>query len=154
MVRDYQQAEDLTHETFLKAYLHMDSFEKKSSVKTWLFSIARNITIDFLRKNKRITVLNNQQFTEADKRPLPEEMVVFKENSLELYNALGKLKESHREILILRKIKGMSIEETARILNCSETKVKSLLFRALPALEKILKKEGYIYEERVQRNPS
>ena len=46
IVRDYQQAEDLTQETFIKAYKHQHQFEQKSSVKTWLFSIAHNVTKD------------------------------------------------------------------------------------------------------------
>ncbi|MDQ0225762.1 RNA polymerase sigma factor [Metabacillus niabensis] len=51
MVRDYQQAEDLTQETFIKAFRNQHQFERKSSVKTWLYSIAHNVTKDYFRKN-------------------------------------------------------------------------------------------------------
>jgi RNA polymerase sigma-70 factor, ECF subfamily len=57
MVRDYQQAEDLTQETFIKAYRHQQKFEQKSSVKTWLFSIAQNVTKDYFRKNTRYNII-------------------------------------------------------------------------------------------------
>ncbi|MED3982267.1 RNA polymerase sigma factor [Priestia megaterium] len=56
LVKDYQQAEDLTHETFVKAYLSYDSFQKNSSQKTWLFRIAHNVTMDYFRKQKPLSL--------------------------------------------------------------------------------------------------
>lgn len=82
-----------------------------------------------------------------DPQPLPEEMVEIKESSQELYSALAKLKDSYREVIILRKIKEFSIEETSIILGWSESKVKSTLFRAIQALEKKLLKEGFLSEK-------
>lgn len=69
-------------------------------------------------------------------------MLQIREQSLEIYKALSTLKSTYREIIILRKLKEFSIEETAGILGWSEAKVKSTLFRAMRALEKELKKEG------------
>ncbi|MCM3575897.1 RNA polymerase sigma factor [Mesobacillus subterraneus] len=151
MVRDYQQAEDLTHDTFVNAYLYYDSFNHQSNEKTWLFSIAHNLTVDFLRKRKPSMFLKEILFMKKDTNPLPEEMIQLKEESLELYNALGKLKDTYRKVLILRKIKGFSIEDTADILSWSESKVKSTLFRAIPALKKQLIKEGFMDEETMRR---
>ncbi|WML42052.1 RNA polymerase sigma factor [Neobacillus sp. OS1-2] len=149
MVRDYQQAEDLTHDTFVKAYLYYDSFKHHSSEKTWLFSIAHNLTVDFLRKRKPSLFLKEIFLLQNDNTPLPEEMLQIKEESYELYKALGELKDTYRKVIILRKIKGFSIEDTAKILNWSESKVKSMLFRAIPALKRQLIKEGYWDEETV-----
>ncbi|WP_449623039.1 RNA polymerase sigma factor [Robertmurraya sp. Marseille-Q9965] len=143
MVRDYQTAEDLTHDTFVKAYVYYDSFKHHSSEKTWLFSIAHNLTVDFLRKRKPNMYLKELLIIAKDKEPLPEEIIRIKEDSLELYHALGELKDTYRKVIILRKIKGFSIEDTAKILAWSESKVKSMLFRAMPALKKQLVKEGF-----------
>lgn len=151
MVKDYQQAEDLTHDTFLKAYLYYDSFKHHSSEKTWLFSIAHNLTVDFLRKRKPSTILKEMFYLQKDNLPLPEEIVRLKEESYELYKALGALKDTYRKVIILRKIKGFSIEDTAKILSWSEGKVKSTFFRAIPALKKQLLKGGYISEETIRR---
>lgn len=151
IVKDYQQAEDLTHDTFIKAYLYYDSFKSYSSEKTWLFSIAHNLTVDFLRKRKPALILKEMFHLQKDSVPLPEEIVRIKEESYELYKALGELKDTYRKVIILRKIKGFSIEDTAMILSWSESKVKSTLFRALPALKKQLLKEGYSSEEAIQR---
>lgn len=57
IVRDYQSAEDLTQETFIKAYKNQQKFEQKSTVKTWLFSIAFNVTKDYFRKNIRYNII-------------------------------------------------------------------------------------------------
>lgn len=146
MVKDYQQAEDLTHDTFVKAYLYYDSFKHYSSEKTWLFSIAHNITVDFLRKRKPIMTFKEVLFLQKDNNLLPEEIIQIKEESYELYKALEKIKDTYRKVIILRKIKGFSIEDTANILGWSESKVKSTLFRAIPILKGQLKKEGYLDE--------
>ncbi len=149
IVKDYQQAEDLTHDTFVRAYLNYDSFKRQSSEKTWLFSIAHNVTVDFLRKNRPWYFLTEFFLFRKDNNPLPEEMIQIKEESFEFYKALGELKDTYRKVIVLRKIKGFSIEDTAEILNWSESKVKSMLFRAIPALKKQLLKEGYWVEKKV-----
>lgn len=151
MIKDYQQAEDLTHDTFVKAYLYYDSFKHYSSEKTWLFSIAHNITVDFLRKRKPAMLFKEIFLIQKDHVPLPEEICQLKEESSELYKAIGELKDTYRKVIILRKIKGFSIEDTAKILSWSESKVKSTLFRAIPALKKQLLKEGYSSEEAIRR---
>ncbi|MDH2363431.1 RNA polymerase sigma factor [Priestia megaterium] len=149
LVKDYQQAEDLTHETFVKAYLSYDSFQQNSSGKTWLFRIAHNLTIDYFRKQKPISLLKDFILSKKDNARLPEETMELKETSLELYQALGKLKDSHRKVILLRKVQGFSVKDTASILNWSESKVKSTQFRAIPALRKQLVKDGYVYEETI-----
>ncbi|WP_142303548.1 RNA polymerase sigma factor [Evansella halocellulosilytica] len=140
MTRDYQQSEDLTHDTYVKAYKNLASFKGKSSVKSWLFSIAHNVTIDYLRKRKAVRLVKDTMwFTQKYDKPLPEEIVQLNEDFKELHKALNELKASHRAVIIMRKIKGFSIKETCEILGWSESKVKSTLHRAMPALEKKLK---------------
>ncbi|KEZ51586.1 RNA polymerase sigma factor [Metabacillus indicus] len=148
MTKDYQQAEDLTHETFIKAFRQHHSFRQESSPKTWLFRIAHNVTVDYARKQKPVRLVMELFRQKKDTSLLPEHFVEMKENSRELYQALEMLKDSHREVIILRKIKGFSISETCAILGWSETKVKSTLSRAILALEKTLTKEGYQDEQR------
>ncbi|WP_308417928.1 RNA polymerase sigma factor [Halalkalibacter okhensis] len=80
---------------------------------------------------------------------MPDEVVQIKESSRELFDALSELKKTYRDVIILRKIKEFSTKETAMILNCSESKVKSTLNRAIPALEKQLLKEGYLHENSI-----
>jgi RNA polymerase sigma-70 factor, ECF subfamily len=149
IVRDYQLAEDLTHDTFVKAYLNYESFKHHSSEKTWLLSIAHNLTVDYLRKRKPSILFKEWFLMQKDDKPLPEEVFQLKEESYELYKALGKIKDTYKKVIILRKIKGFSIEDTAKILGWSESKVKSTLFRAIPVLKKQLNKEGYLNESAI-----
>ncbi len=147
MTRDYQQAEDLTHETFIKAYNNYETFQRHSETKTWLFRIAHNVTIDFLRKRKPLRIIESFLQNKKDSNPLPEDMLQLKEEARELYKALGQLNPSNREVIVLRKIKGFTIKETSEILGWSENKVKVTLHRAIPILKNQLAKEGYLYEE-------
>src|SRR5690606_1916007 len=93
MVRDYQLAEDLTQDTLLNAYKKYHSFEERAKPKTWLFSIARNITIDYMRKRKPISVFKDIFGTKEDTNPLPADIVEVRETSKELYRALGNIKQ-------------------------------------------------------------
>lgn len=132
MVRDYQLAEDLTQDTFLNAYKKYHSFEERAKPKTWLFSIARNITIDYMRKRKPISVFKDIFGTKEDTNPLPADIVEVRETSKELYRALGNIKQPYREVIVLRKLKGFSIKETSEILNWSESKVNLLFIGPFP----------------------
>lgn len=145
MTRDYQQAQDLTQETFIKAYEKFDSF-KHLNAKGWLYSIAHNVTIDFLRKRRPLSIFEKLLMNKEDSAPLPEEQLEMKEEIRELYRALANLKESYREVVILRKIKEFSVEETSYILNWSEAKVRTTMHRAMKQLEEELLKEGYVYD--------
>ncbi|MFJ8236381.1 RNA polymerase sigma factor [Ureibacillus sp. NPDC094379] len=135
MVRDYQQAEDLTQETFIKAYRHQHQFEHKSSVKTWLFSIAHNVTIDYFRKKHPLQHFLGLTIEEKDYKPLPEQIVAMNDQTEQLYRAIQQLKPSHRQVIILRKLKEFSTAETAYVLKWSESKVKMTLKRALEELK-------------------
>jgi RNA polymerase sigma-70 factor, ECF subfamily len=139
----------LTHDTFIKAYYHYESFKHHSSEKTWLFSIAHNLPVDYLRKRKPTTIFKDLFQFKKDDTPLPEEVFRIKEESYELYKALEQIKDTYRKVIVLRKLKGFPIEETAHILGWSESKVKSTLFRAIPVLKKQLNKEGYFNESAI-----
>jgi RNA polymerase sigma-70 factor (ECF subfamily) len=140
MARDYQVAEDLTQETFVKAYRFYETYNHQASEKTWLFSIARNTTVDYMRKKKPLQLLKEAfVFSRKDESPSPEEFLLMKENSKELYLTLTNMRTAYKEVITLMKIKGFSIQETAKILNWSESKVKITLHRAICELEKRLK---------------
>jgi RNA polymerase sigma-70 factor (ECF subfamily) len=149
MVKDSQQAEDLTQETFLRAYKHHHTFKRDSSPKTWLFKIAHNTTVDYIRKMKPIRLFH--QVFNKELATSTEDIVILKENSRELYEALSNMKATYKQVIILRKIKGFSIVETAHILEWSESKVKSTLFRAMQTLDEKMKGEVKDDEKQVGR---
>jgi len=146
MVRDYQQAEDLTQETFIKAYRHQQQFEQKSSVKTWLFSIAHNVTKDYFRKKHPLQHYLGLTMEEKDYKPIPEQIVAMNFQNEQLYRTIQQLKPSYRHVIILRKLKEFSTKETVFVLNWSESKVKMTLKRALVELKNELIRGGITNE--------
>ncbi len=146
MVRDYQQAEDLTQETFLKAFKHKQQFKQEASVKTWLFSIAHNVTKDYFRKKHPLQHYLGLTMVEKDYEPLPEQILTMNFQTEQLYRAIQQLKPSYKHVIILRKLKEFSTAETALVLNWSESKVKMTLKRALVELKDELIKGGNTIE--------
>lgn len=139
MAGDSQHAEDLTQETFIRAYQGFDNFEGRAKYQTWLYTIARNVTHDFFRKKRAISFIPSffqDQPAVVDRTP--EEIAELEDETVELYRALSSLKTSYKEVIILRYIKEFSTKETSEILRCSESKVKSTMHRAMPALRKEL----------------
>lgn len=132
------QAEDLAQEVFLKAYRSIHSFRGDSDIRTWLYAIARN-TLRSHNAKKRPQLSGDEQLQQlAANDPQPEQIVTRQEHSRLLQQALFKLNETQRTIVIVRYMHGYSTRETARILACTETNVKVQLFRALRKLRKIL----------------
>ncbi|KMJ57177.1 RNA polymerase ECF-type sigma factor [Bacillus sp. LL01] len=145
MIGEREQALDILQDTFIRAYNNLESFQGGRE-KSWLFRIARNLTIDYIRKKKTlVNYLSFLPFGFSDEKSA-EDIAILNESEKQLYLAISKIKPSFRDVIILRKIKEFSIGETAEILGCSESKVKVDLFRALKVLRKELEKEGFRYE--------
>ncbi|SOC23852.1 RNA polymerase sigma-70 factor [Ureibacillus xyleni] len=137
LVQNESIAEDLLQDTFLKAYKNYNHFRNEASELTWLRKIARNVVYDYLRRKKIIQFipfLNKHEQTVQD-----DAMQYILENEARkaLFDALSKLKVHHREVLILRKIEQLSIEETAQILGWNTDKVKNTQRQAINTLRKI-----------------
>ncbi|WP_430787396.1 RNA polymerase sigma factor [Virgibacillus flavescens] len=145
MIGDRDQAKDILQDTFLRAYDKLESFDGENA-RSWLFRIARNLTIDYIRKKKPIAYfIDSPSLIKAtDKNP--EQLMALNEAERDIHSALRNIKRTYRDVIILRKIKEFSISESARILGWSENKVKITLFRGMKALRKELEKEGYGHE--------
>lgn len=146
MVKDYQHAEDLTQETFVKAYRKHHTFSHQSSIKTWLFSIAQNTTKDYFRKKNPLRHYLGLSSNERDAAPSPHQLMELGEQEAFLTHAIQKLKPSYRQVIILRKIKEFSTKETAEVLGWSDSKVKSTLQRGLEVLKNELIEGGFEHE--------
>ncbi|MBM7571929.1 RNA polymerase sigma factor [Aquibacillus albus] len=146
MIGEHDQAKDILQDTFLRAYNKYESFNGDNA-KSWLFKIARNLTIDYIRKRKPIFyIIDSITSINATDRT-PEQMLVLNETEHQLYKALSKIKRSYRDVIVLRKMKEFSISESSHILGWTESKVKVTLFRGMKALKKELEKEGYSHDK-------
>ncbi|MBA4538609.1 sigma-70 family RNA polymerase sigma factor [Bacillus aquiflavi] len=147
LVKQKEIAEDLTQETFIRVYKHLNKFNGEAKMLTWIVKISRNVTIDYFRKNAKFkfSPIEKYQFISDD--PTPTEIVMKGEKIVFLYKSIQQLKLSYQEVLILRKIKGFSIKETSEILGWNENKVKVTTSRAIQALKREMKKRSAFHEE-------
>src|SRR5690625_7953984 len=102
MIKDVQQAEDLTHDTYMKAFKYISKNKHVQYPKTFLYRIAHNLTIDYIRKNSSIHMMKEFFKHKKDPGPSVESIVEVRESSKELYHAMGVLKTSYRIFIILQ----------------------------------------------------
>lgn len=145
MVKNKQLTEDLVQEVYIRVLNSYDTFRGESSQKTWLFSIARHVTIDYFRsqKRRRKRILdffdwNTKGELIKDHLPQPDELVIKEDELRKVYNYLDKCTEDQKSVLILRFIQSFSIKETAEILNFTTSKVKTTQHRGLKKLRSML----------------
>jgi RNA polymerase sigma factor (sigma-70 family) len=148
MTSNHEDANDLAQESFVKAFQALKSFKGGSSFYTWLYRIAVNKTINFLkqRKNRQHMSLNDLDFN-AEHNPdlvalisdkTPRRDAGLSELQEKLNAALLKLSESHRLAVVLHDVQGLSHEEIAKIMHCNIGTVRSRLFYARQQLQALL----------------
>jgi RNA polymerase sigma factor (sigma-70 family) len=151
MVKNKNDAEDLTLEAFGKAFANLNFYSTEYAFSTWLYRIASNNCIDFIRKQKGIPYsINNAQETESEESnsnlsstsPNPEEKLIIKQRGRILRNFIEKLKPNYRILIDLRYFKEYSYEEIAKELNLPLGTVKVQLFRARNMLYALIGKTG------------
>jgi RNA polymerase sigma-70 factor (ECF subfamily) len=148
MVRNKQEAEDLTQEAFMKAFASLSSFNEEFAFSTWLMKIASNNCIDFLRKRKLKTYSIHEPIQYKDEKieidipdqdPSPERTLIQSERSRLIEETINELPERYRYVIILRHKEEKSYEEISEIMNLPLGTVKAQIFRAREILNKKLK---------------
>lgn len=124
LTRDHPLAEDVTQETFLRAFRFIRGYRGAQRFGSWLFAIARNCSMDALRKRGTVA-----PFTDHDVRSGPDASV-----RAELDAALAAVSADHREAFLLVEVFGLSYQEAADVLGIAVGTVKSRMFRARQAL--------------------
>jgi len=145
MTANHEDANDLAQESFIKAFRVLKSFKGDSSFYTWLYRIAVNKTINFLkqRKNRVQMSLNDLDFNAEHDPDLvalisdetPRREVDLGELQEKLNEALLKLSEPHRLVVVLHDVQGLSHDEIAKVMDCNIGTVRSRLFYARQQLQ-------------------
>ena len=148
MTSNHEDANDLAQETFIKAYQALKSFKGDSSFFTWVYRIAVNKTINFLkqRKHRAAMSLNDLDFNaehDPDLVALVSDRTPRRDASLselqeKLNEAMQKLSETHRLVVTLHDVQGLSHEEISKIMGCNTGTVRSRLFYARQQLQAYL----------------
>ncbi|MBR5681696.1 MAG: RNA polymerase sigma factor [Ruminococcus sp.] len=143
---DIGSAEECMQDAFIKLAIKKPKFNGKSSFKTWLYTIGRNIAVDHKRRLlRRKNVSLNECIEIADEADLERSYLVT-EQRINLRHAICRLKEDYQQVLYLTYFEDFSNEETAKITGRSVKQIKNLLYNARKALKTELEKEGFNYE--------
>jgi len=166
LLRQEQDAEDVTQQTFLSALENLDGFRGEASFATWLLRIATHAALKVIRKRKglktvslaeatgetdRVDSIPHPEFI-ADWRQSPERLAQQHEIQRLLDEALSELDEKHRLVFLLRDVDGLSVKEAAEALGISESNVKVRLLRARLQLRERLTRSLGDPDKRVTRS--
>ena len=151
MVRDREQAEDLAQETFVRVFNNIERYDPTYKFSSWIFKIATNLTIDWMRRKEVPTVsLDGSRFattsdeieastiTVESRDENPEELLVSKELGSEIELAIGKLRPEYRQAIVLRHIEDRPYEEIAQIMALPLGTVKTYIHRGRNELREML----------------
>ncbi len=139
-------AEELAEDTFVKLGIKKPRNTEKSSFKTWLYVIGRNIAIDYLRKkskSKEIPINDNMIFEQES----IEQSYIKEENKLLIHKVMRKLKLEYKQVLWLTYFEGFTNKEIAKIMKKNLHNIETLVYRARLSLKSELEKEGFSYED-------
>jgi len=142
MVQNHAIAEELAQEVFLRVYRSRATYEPTAKFTTWLFRIATHLALNWLRDGKSE---RGQEYLDeksddmpvrevSDRRPSIEQDLVYEVRIEEIRHAIAGLPDKQRAAVLMHKYEEMEYSQIARILSCSESAVKSLLFRAYETL--------------------
>lgn len=144
MIRNVHEAEDITQETFLRAYIHIHTFDEQKKFSTWLFRIASNLTIDRIRKRKPDFYLDAEvkeyggltMYSQiASPISSPGDAAESRDLVRFLYEEIEKLPSIYKEVVILRFFHGLALQEISEIFELPPGTVKVRLFRARNTLK-------------------
>ena len=147
LLKNREDAEDITQETFIKAWEHRSKLRPKT-VRSWMLKCAQNLCFNLLKRNKFQVPLTEGDDAELEtlmhahsgrSNPSPDEIVIQRELKESVQCAISKLPPDMRSVIIMRELNGMSFKEIAEILEQPEGTVKSTVFRARKRLRELLR---------------
>ncbi len=148
IVGSISTAEELAEDTFVLLGTKKPRDKGTGSFRTWLYTIGRNVAIDYLRRrSKKAEVYLDERAELADDEKTLEAAYLREEQKITVHRALRKLKSEYRAVLWLIYFEGFSSREAAAVMKKSVHNIEMLACRARKALKTQLEKEGFIYEE-------
>ena len=147
-VGNIHTAEELTEDTFVLLGIKKPKDKGKGTFKTWLYTIGRNVAIDYLRRSSKHTNISIDDCPELVSEEQNLELAYIKEErKITLHRAIGKLKSEYRQVLWLIYFEDFSIKQAAAVIKKSVHSTETLVYRARKALKSQLELEGFVYEE-------
>jgi RNA polymerase sigma-70 factor (ECF subfamily) len=146
MCGDVGLAEDAAQDAFIQAWLHLPSFHAGSSLRNWLYRIAVNAALDILRREPKTPIADVETLSMTDPLAGPEAVLLQKERTIVVQQAILSLTETSRAVIVLREYGGLSYQEIASVLDIPLGTVMSRLNYARNQLKQLLESQ-FIYME-------
>ena len=144
-VKSYQIAEDIAQEVFAYIYIKPEQYSTDYVFKTFLFMLGKRRAIDFIRKESKYQTIPLEEADLSDTNSLAD--IIFKRDDMAILKKhINELKPEYRQVIILIDLNGLSLAETAKIMDKSVSSIKVLSHRAKKRLKQIMEKGGYSYE--------
>lgn len=143
MVGNHEDAQDILQEVLLQIYRKLHTYRGDASLKTWIFRIASNRTIDFLRQAKRRKTEELPETLQSSDSPL-----AFAQRSIrrdQLWEALAQLPTDQRQLVVFKEINGLTFREIAGILDIPENTAKTRMYASLRKLRTYLEETGHVF---------
>ena len=146
LINNIHVSEDLMEETFVKLAVRKPKFSEKSSFKTWLYAIGRNVAIDYLRKNSKTLMQSVDEKILVDQESV-EVAYIREERKITVHRAMQGLNPDYRQVLYLIYFEGFDNTQASAVMKKSKHQIENLAYRAKMSLKSQLEKEGFVYEE-------
>ncbi len=137
-VGNTEDAKDVAQDVFVKLYKKLGGFRRQASVSTWIYRIVANSSIDFLRSKKRTVALEEGIIQSPQAEEDIRSQVEGEDTKGVVREAIDKLPSRQREVIVLKHFEGLKIRQISKVLGCSESSVKTHLFRGLENLKRII----------------
>ena len=139
MIRNLETSQDLTQDVFISAYNKLSSFNKEYNFSTWIFTIAKNKSIDYIRKNKKKIDIEYCEENTPSTNHSPEDFVEFMETRRNILAFIKSLNETDKEILMLRYTRDkITFQQIATILNMPASTIKKKYYRLYDRYESFI----------------
>ena len=141
-------AEEIMEETFFKLAVKKPKFNEKSSFKTWLYTLGRNVAVDYTRHNSKFSMSSIEDMENyiKDETNL-ENLYIRSERKIFIHKAMSNLKPEYRQVLWLCFFEEFTNEEIAQIMGKTKRQIENLVYRSKQSLKSLLDKEGFQYEK-------
>ncbi|SKC88274.1 RNA polymerase sigma factor [Maledivibacter halophilus] len=141
-IHDPFMAEDIVQDAFAYIYVYKDKYNSKYSFKTYLFTIIRNKSIDYIRKKRDTPLYDDKSL--ISKGEALEDTIIKRDKANCVNRNLNKLKEDYKTAIHLIDYESFSYKEAAKIMGKSNAGIKVLIYRARKKLKSLIEKEGYL----------
>ncbi len=147
-VHNFAVAEELAQDVFVELLLHKRRYNFKTSLKTYIFTIGRNLAVSYIRKCNRRPECTYEFIEDEQDVALLEDEFLKKEQARELHKALETIADDYSTALHLIYFEGMSYEQVGKVMKKNKKQVENIVYRAKKALRKELEKEVSLYENK------